>query len=96
MTEIEIFFITKDPAEDLDYQFDWSVSLEDLETIDSYELTVPEEITLLMHDDSNTDTAVIFWLSGGTAGETYRLACEIITSAGRTFKRSLDVLIVSK
>jgi hypothetical protein len=94
MTDIVIFHVTKDPDEDLDYQLDWTDSLEDLETIASYTLSVPTGIT--SHDDSNTDEAVIFWLSGGTAGETYRLACEIVTSAGRTHKRSLDVLVVTK
>ena len=86
--------MTKDPDEDLDYQFDWTGSLEEDETIASYTLTVPTGIT--SHDDSNTDTAVIFWLSGGTAGETYRIECEITTSASRVYKRSLDMLIVTK
>ena len=95
MSAEQIFHITKDPAEDLDYQFDWTDSLEDLETVDSYTLTVPDGIT--SHDDSNTDTVVIFWISpGGDAGETYRIECEMTTSAGRVHKRSLDVLLVTK
>jgi hypothetical protein len=87
-------FDDKDPAEDIDFEIDFSDLLDGSETIASYTLTVPTGIT--DHDDSNTDSAVIFWLSGGTAGEEYDIACEIVTSAGRTKKRSLTILVYTK
>lgn len=87
-------FDDKDPAEDMDFEIDFSDMLASGETIASYTLTVPTGIT--DHDDSKTSTAVIFWLSGGTAGEEYDIECEIVTSFDRTYKRSLTILVYTK
>lgn len=87
-------FDDKDPAEDMDFEIDFSDMLASGETIASYTLTVPTGIT--DHDDSKTSTAVIFWLSGGTAGEEYDIECEIVTSLDRTYKRSLTILVYTK
>jgi hypothetical protein len=84
----------QDPEEDFDYQFDFTYLLVDLETISTYELTVPDGITV--DNDSNSDTAVTFWVSGGTAGETYHITCEVTTSAAREYVSSIDITIYNK
>jgi len=88
---------TKDPEAVLDYTFDWkplthgvpgatSDWLATGETISSYTVTVPTGIT--KDSDSQADGVVTYWLSGGTAGTTYRVECKIVTNAGRTDERS--------
>jgi hypothetical protein len=70
---------TKDPDAVLDYKFDWSNWLESGEVIDSYVLTIPTGITKV--SDSEDNTSVTVWLSGGTAGTQYQIACKITTDS---------------
>jgi hypothetical protein len=82
----------KDPDDELDYIFDFAAEtngtegadgdwLATGETIASYTVTV--ETGLTKDSDSNTDDTVTVWLSGGTAGTTYSVTCQITTSASR-------------
>ncbi len=99
----------KDPDDDLDYKFDFkgltneveharSDWLESGETIVSFEVTVPAGITegsgakATAAADSNT--SVVIWLSGGTAGDDYTIACKITTSAGRVVERSHTLSVI--
>lgn len=84
----------KDPDAVLDYYFDWSEWLATGETISSNTITVPTGIT--KDSDSATTTKVTVWLSGGTDGTTYTVACKIVTSAGRTDERSIDVHVMNR
>jgi len=79
----------KDPDSVLDYSFDWNEWLESGESISSHVVTVDVGITKDSSD--NSSTAVTVWLSGGTAGTSYNIACEIVTSAGRTTERSITI-----
>ena len=87
--------ICKDPNAVLDYAFNWAGDatheswLEDAETISSHVVTVDVGIT----KDSSTEDAgiVTIWLSGGTAGQNYTVACKITTSMGRTDERSIII-----
>lgn len=83
----------KDPSAKLDYGFDWSEWLADGETITTSTWTVPSGIT--KDTDTKSTTGTIVWLSGGTAGESYRLVNRIVTSAGtpRTEERSMDIRV---
>lgn len=84
---------TKDPAAVLDYPFNWAGDddhepwLQTGETISSYVVTVDAGIT----KDSDAEGAgiVTIWLSGGTAGTAYIVACKITTSEGRMEERSI-------
>lgn len=91
----------KDTAEVKDYVFDFkplthhrpgatSDLLEVGETIDSYTITVPAGMVL--DSDSENDGAVTIWLSGGSKGQN-DVTCTIITSAGRTYVRTMLVLV---
>jgi hypothetical protein len=93
----------KDPDARLDYYFDWraltngtgdSNWLAAGETIAAFEVAVDAG---LMSDQPaapalvNGDTAVLVWLSGGTAGRRYQVACKVTTSAGRVDERTMTV-----
>ena len=84
----------KDPSAVLDYEFDWTRWLATGETIDNYTITADTGITV----DSSTEDAgkVIVWLSGGTAGINYKVACKITTSAGRTDERTIWIKVVDR
>ena len=81
----------KDPDATLDYAFDWAAWLDEGETITNHTVTVPAGITL----DSNAEASgvVTAWLSGGTAGDSYEVACQITTSAGRTDERTMQIRV---
>lgn len=81
----------KDPDATLDYAFDWSSWLAAGETITTPTVTAETGLTL----DSSSEAAgiVTAWVSGGTAGNNYTLACRITTSAGRTDERTMRLIV---
>lgn len=84
----------KDPSAVLDYVFDWTEWLAAGETITDHTITADTGITV----DSSTesDGKVTVWLSGGTAGINYKVACLVETSAGRTDERTLWIRVVDR
>ena len=84
----------KDPSAVLDYVFDWSNWLASGETITDHTITADTGITV----DSSTedDGKVTVWLSGGTAGESYKVACLVTTSAGRTDERTIWIKVTNR
>ena len=86
---VETTFV-KDPDAVLDYAFDWDEKwLQTGETISVHTITV--ETGLTKDSDSESDGIVTVWLSGGTAGQQYEVACRITTSLGRTDERSVSI-----
>ena len=96
---------TKDPDAVLDYKFDWAAEtngsgpsnwLASNETISSYVVTAAAGLT--KDSDSRTDenTAVTVWLSGGTDGINYNVACKIVTSSSRTDERTVTVKVQTR
>jgi hypothetical protein len=84
----------KDPSAVLDFAFDWTGWLAAGETITDHTITADTGITV----DSSTesDGKVTVWLSGGTAGINYKVACLITTTAGRTDERTLWIRVVDR
>ena len=85
----------KDPSAVLDYAFDWKEEwLATGETIADHTITADTGIAV----DSSTEDAgkVTVWLSGGTAGINYKVACLITTSAGRTDERTIWIKVVDR
>lgn len=84
----------KDPSAVLDYVFDWTEWLATGETIADHTITADTGITV----DSSTelDGKVTVWLSGGTAGQNYKVACKITTSAGRTDERTIWIKVTDR
>ena len=95
----------KDPDAVLDYKFDWAAStngngstdwLASGETISSHTITVDTGITKDSSSLTDTNTSVTVWLSGGTAGTDYNVACKIVTSASRTDERTIRIRCQSR
>jgi hypothetical protein len=87
-------WIEKDPAAVLDYQLDWDVANDSWlagDTIAGVVWTV--DTGLIRDSQSNSTTAAKVWLSGGTAGTTYQVACRITTAAGRSDERTFRVAV---
>jgi len=83
---------TKDPADILDYGIDWSSWLAPLEdTITTSTWSVPTGLS--KGAESKSTTASTVWLSGGTAGEVYKVANKIVTAGGRTAERSITIKV---
>jgi hypothetical protein len=84
----------KDPSAVLDYVFDWTGWLATAETITDHTITPDTGITV---DSSTEDTGkVTVWLSGGTAGINYKVACLITTTEGRTDERTIWIKVVER
>jgi hypothetical protein len=81
----------KDPDAVLDYKFDWSDWLASGETISTATITEESGITVDSDSLTDTNTSVTVWLSGGTAGTMYDVACLITTSASRTDERTIKI-----
>lgn len=83
----------KDPAAVLDYKFDWSTWLPTGDTISTVTITAATGITVDSSSITDGDTSVTVWLSGGTAGSYYTVACKIVTAQGRTDERTITVKV---
>ena len=89
----------KDADADLDWVFDWSDWLATGETIAAETITVDAGLTLgtgVKAPSSSTDGKVTFWLSGGAAGTTYKVACLIETNASREDERTIRVKVLER
>lgn len=84
----------KDPSAVLDYVFDWSDWLATGEVISSHVITVDTGLT--KDSSSEASGVVTVWLSGGTAGENYKVACLVTTSAGRTDERTIWIKVTNR
>jgi hypothetical protein len=88
------FVFMKDDNAVLDYQFDWTSWLNVGETIATSQMFVDSGITL--DSQSNTTSVVTIWLSGGTAGQAYRVRNRVTTSAARTEERTITVKVAER
>lgn len=95
----------KDPSAVLDYRFDWraltngtgkSDWLASGETISTHTVTATTGLTVDSSSLTDTSSSVTAWLSGGTAGETYTVTCQIVTTAGRTDERSITIIVAQR
>ena len=93
----------KDPSAVLDYKFDLAATTNggtkpdwldttNSEVISSYAITAETGITVDSDSQTDSDTSITVWLSGGTAGTNYSVACEWTTSAGRTDERTITIV----
>ena len=92
----------KDPSAVLDYVFDWTEWLATGETIavDSETgeklITITADTGITVDSWTESDGKIIVWLSGGTAGINYKIACKITTSAGRTDERTIWIKVANR
>ena len=83
----------KDPQARLDYSWDWTLWLADVEdTISSATVAVPDGLTAVgsaVVDDAFVTQRV----GGGTLDEEYTLVCQITTAGGLIDERSIYLTI---
>lgn len=89
----QLFNAKKDPAEKLDYGFDWATEL-GVDTISTSQWTADAGVTLSGSDSTSTSSEI--WVEGGTAGSTYRVINTIVTAAGRTYQRTIMINCVER
>jgi hypothetical protein len=84
----------KDPGEELDYVIDWSDWLDTENSEEIFSSSFNVEAGLTKDSQDSTTTTSIVWLSGGSAGEEYRVECTIVTnnSPARTGVRSFAIV----
>ena len=88
------FNFVKDPNAQLDWQFNWSDWLEVGETISSASFIVDDGLTT--DSTGHDDTVATIWVSGGTAGNVYRVTNRVVTSADRTDDRSINIRVTER
>ena len=81
----------KDPDAVLDYQWQWASWLATGDAIDT--ATVTADTGLVVDSSTATSDTVTAWLSGGTAGENYRVTCRITTDGGRIDDRTATIKV---
>ena len=98
----------KDPDDTLDYKFDYAALtngtgdtdwLGSGETIASATITVDSPgPTVEKSSITDSSTSVTVWVSGGTAGKTYKLACKITTnnSPVRIAERTIALKVIQR
>lgn len=98
----------KDPDETLDYKFDFAPStngtgdtdwLGSGETISSRTITSDSPgLTIGINHLTDSSTSVTVWVSGGTAGNTYKLSCKITTnnSPARICERTILIKVIQR
>lgn len=83
-------FIRKNPDAKLDYTLDWEEWLDgDIIQSSTWELDPGLTLESATYEDPKTT----LWLSGGGAGERYKVINHIITADGREDERSFTVLV---
>lgn len=95
----------KDPQAVLDYYWDWKALtnnsgpsdwLEAGETISTYTVTAETGLTVDSDELINADTTVKAWFSGGTAGQSYKVVCHIVTTADREDDRTMTIPVMER
>ena len=88
----------KDPDAVLDYVFDWRDAstpwLATSETIANH--TITADTGLKVDSSAENNGKITVWLSGGTAGINYKVACLITTTEGRTDERTIWIKVVER
>lgn len=83
----------KSPTGVLEYIFDWTSYL-DSDEIST--ISVSAETGLDVVSSSNTAATVTAWVSGGTLGKEYALTCQVVTTGGRTYSRTIYIHIIEQ
>ena len=84
----------KDPSAVLDYVYDWTGWLATSETIANH--TITADTGLKVDSSTENNGKITVWLSGGTAGINYKVACLITTTEGRTDERTIWIKVTNR
>ena len=83
----------KDPDEIKDYTITWTDLLEG-DTISTSVWDIPTGLTEPTAS-SNTSTVSKIWIGGGTSGQSYNVSNSITTAGGRTYNRTIILVVRS-
>lgn len=85
----------KNPGDRKDYAVDWRPELaaHDGDAIASSTWTVETGLTQATPAPSTAGGISTIWLSGGTLDEDYTVTNTVVTTGGRTYVRSFEVLV---
>ena len=86
--------LPKDPDSVLDYEWDFSLWLEE-DTIKEHSFIV-SSTELVVDSSSELDGVVTAWISGGLENKAYAVTCRIVTNLGRTKDFSGIFMIVEE
>ena len=84
----------KDPDAVDDYPIDWSDTLPSGDTISTSNWTKTGDVTL--GSESNTTTTATTFVSGGTVGAQAQITNRIVTAGGRTYDKTITLLIAEQ
>lgn len=84
---------TKQPAEVLDYDIDYTDWLETGDTIASKTVTAEAGLTVDSSAIWGASKKLKAWISGGTAGTTYKVTATIVTVGGCTKEDEFKVRV---
>lgn len=84
---------SKDPDELLDYSLNWVNAL-GTDTIVTSDWSI-NSADLIENHKTNTATATVIWLEGGTLNQQYTVTNTIETAGGRIFQQSVNIRIAS-
>jgi hypothetical protein len=82
----------KDPQANKDYSLDWKALLATGETITDSAWTV-DDAALVIGDDLILGSVCTVWISGGTAGGSYKVKNTITTSRGLIDERTISIKV---
>lgn len=86
----------KDPAAVLDYKLDLSSWLSGSEVISTHTVTADTGLTVDSSSQTDTNTSITAWLSGGTAGTDYNVVFQWTTDASRTDERTVVIKVENR
>ena len=86
----------KDPAEKLDYRFDWGAEYLGTDTITGTPTWSTSPTGLTTVSSSNTTTTTTVRLSGGTVGQEYTVTCHVVLTSGQEAERSFKLKVVDR
>lgn len=85
--------VKQQPAERLSYTFDYSAFLTDGDNVDTAVVGAVSPSGLTVDTVGVFDPRVKFWVSGGTAGVTYKVTLDVTTADGRQMQDELIVKV---
>lgn len=77
-----------DPDTTEDFSIDWSRELEAAETIDSEDVSTDGAITISAVAEAS---GVVTFMLSGDPGTMSAVVCEVVTSGGRTYSKTINV-----
>lgn len=84
---------TKQPSEVLDYDVDFTDWLPTDDIVETAAVTADAGLTVDSHEVISAGTAVKVWLSGGTAGTTYKVQVTANSNAGRVKEAEFKIRV---